>query len=345
MDTKNCECCLITLFDSDDKDNFYNLIPKNIPVYRLRFRHIRDISEWYRLFRLLKKIDSDIVVSSLFFSNTVFRLIKPLFRYRVIIVEQSTYLGKTRVQQITDRLLASITEKIVAVSKMVASFTAEQEGIGAEKFVIIYNGVDVSRLMQEQAQYQREAIRKELGIDEDERVMVNVGRLTPEKNHLALIEGFALFAAAHPAYTLFIVGGGGLMAELAARVAARGLQNKVFLLGLRKDVVRYYTAADFFISTSLREGFGIAHAEAMACGLPLLSTRTSGSDEMITEGVNGYFIDGPDPGSIVAGMEKMALADWAAMSAQARRSVEQFSIERTVKGYEAICSEIITAYR
>ncbi|MDO8561313.1 MAG: glycosyltransferase [bacterium] len=331
------ELVLITLFYWEGKDYFYELIPPDIPVHRLSFKGFTDAASWARLYWLLRKINADVVLSNLFFSNTVVRVFKPLFRYKAIIVEHNTYVNKTKLHQIVDRVLALVTARIVAVSNTVAIFTAQQEGIPKEKFCVIHNGIDVAALQNELAAHNPADIKKGLGVAPRDKVVLNVARLTTQKNPGLLLEGFALFARRRPGYSLVIVGGGGKWSTtLRDRAKTLGIADHVFLVGMRKDVARFYAIADFFVSTSSIEGFGIAHAEALACGVPVLTTKTAGPDEMIREGENGYFIHDATPDSVVEGMQKMVSADIVGMRAHAGKSADRYSVGRMVAAYEEL---------
>ncbi len=342
IDRTEFEPVLITLFYWEGKDYFYDLLPPDISVHRLSFKGFLDAWSWIRLFRILRTVDADVVLSNLFFSNTVLRILSPLFKYKVVIVEHNTYVNKTKMHQMADRLLAHITARIVAVSNTVAVFTAEQERIPREKFTVIHNGVDVEALREECRKYDRDTVKKELGIGRGARVLLNIARLTTQKNPRLLLDGFALFAALHKDYVLVIVGGGRKWdALLKEQAKALGIDSRVFLVGTRKDVARFYAIADFFVSTSHIEGFGIAHAEALACGVPVLTTKTAGPDEMIHEGKNGYFIRDMTPVSVLEGMEKMASADIQAMRAHAEDSAKRYGIERMTTAYENLFRAVL----
>lgn len=342
IDRTEFEPVLITLFYWDGKDYFYDLVPSDIPVHRLAFKGFMDVRSWIRLFLVLKTVDADVVLSNLFFSNTTLRILSPLFRYKVVIVEHNTYVNKTKMHQMVDRILARLSVRIVAVSNTVATFTAKQERIPREKFIVIHNGVDIESLREECKKYDRDTVKKELGIGTGARVLLNIARLTTQKNPRLLLEGFALFAASHKDYVLVIVGGGRKWdALLREHAKALGIADHVFLMGMRKDVARFYAIADFFVSTSHIEGFGIAHAEALACGVPVLTTKTAGPDEMIREGENGYFISGPSAEAVASGMETMVSADLPAMRSKAAESARAYGIERTVAAYEALFRAVL----
>lgn len=340
LDREQFEPVLITLFYWPDRTYFYDLLPLDVPVYRLAFSGFWDLRSFLRLCRLLKSIAPEIVLSNLFFTNTMVRLLKPLLRFKVIIVEHNTYVKKTKLHQLIDRTLAHLSVRIVAVSSGVAAFTAQQEHIPLSKFIVIHNGVDIEALRRQKHTYNPIQEKQLLGLSKDTKVILAVARLTTQKNPELLIESFALFARTHPSYALVIVGGGGKWdISLRTKAETLGISDRVVLAGVRKDIARFYAIADFFVSTSSIEGFGIAHAEALACGVPVLTTKTAGPDEMIQEGENGFFIQEGTPENVVAGMERMVSGDLSHMSRRATEIVEAYSIGRAVEKYEDLFRE------
>ena len=334
LDRSRFEPILLTLF-AFDHDELYDEVPQDVPVYRLRFSGFSDTHSWFALAKLLRTIRPHVVLANLFFSNTVMRVLAPFFGYRIFIVEHNTYTEKTRGQRLADRFLARITERIIAVSKTVADFTAQQEGISPEKFIVIYNGIDLEALRQA-AGNDPAAVRREFSIAEDEQAIVSVARMLPQKNHRLLLEGFARFSPLHPNYRLLLVGGGKDFDTIKRYAQELGLGDRVLFLGYRRDVPRLLSIADFFVSTSKIEGFGIAHAEALALGVPVLTTKTAGPDEMIQEGINGFFIPKDMPEAVAAGLEKMIAAEHSKLSQAARDSAKRYSIEKIVDNYERL---------
>ncbi|MBX2866353.1 glycosyltransferase [Candidatus Kaiserbacteria bacterium] len=285
-----CTYSLVTLFSFPEKSDFYSDIPEGISLYTLSFRNFFDLKSWMQLLKLFREIRPDVVISHLFFANTVTRVLRILCGYACIAVEHNTYIHKTGLQVFVDTVLSFVTFRIVAVSETVATFTAKQEHISPKKFVVIHNGIDIKKI-QEQAVVlpEKEVLKKGLGFTDEEKVIVNVGRLTPQKNQLLLLDGFADFVKKHPEYRLVILGEGGYRSKLEKRIADLDLSEVVSLPGY-KDPIPYYVAGDFLALTSEIEGFAIVGIEAMACGMPMVSTKTAGPDEYLREGENGFFI-------------------------------------------------------
>ena len=328
---------LITLFHFPGKPTLYDALPPDLPVHRLRFRGFIDLESWLQLYRLLRDLKPDIVVSSLFFGNTVFRVLKPLVGYVSIAREHNTYVDKPLFQRLVDRMLSRVSYVIVAVSNTVAEFTSLQEGISRERFFVIHNGIDVQEMRDRlQRLPPRSALCREFDLRSEDRVFVNVARLTAQKNHRLLIDGFALFHAAHPGYKLAIVGDGSLRAKLEAHASDAGVARAVIFFGHRDDVWKFYKLAEAFVSASDIEGFSNAYLEALAAGVPLIATRTAGTDEILEDGVNGFSIGRASPEGVAEALNAFDAAAAERLRAGAVGSAERFDIRTTVGAYAAL---------
>jgi len=187
LDKERFEIHLITLHQSPGKKDFYNQLPSDIKLYKFNFKSFKDLKSWFNLFKTLKKIKPDVVISHLFFCNTVFRLIKLLVSYKVIIVEQNTYSYKTKLQILTDRILSLVTYRIVGVSKAVTDFTVLQEKIKPSKFITIHNSINLDDINNVKKNYNKNKLKQELGFNKNDKIIINVSRLVLQKNHDLLI--------------------------------------------------------------------------------------------------------------------------------------------------------------
>lgn len=187
--------------------------------------------------------------------------------------------------------------------------------------VVIYNPVSVKII----AQQNRKA------------EFVSAGRLEPEKNHKMLIKAFARFSKNHQKYTLTIYGDGSLRNELVELIGKLGMSDKVFLPGNVSDILNRESDAEAFILTSNREGMSNALMEAMALGLPCISTNCSGSDELIANGKNGLLIPVEDEDALVEAMSFLAdnRNDAERMGRTAREFSKCFSIENVIEQWSS----------
>lgn len=330
---------LVTLFQFQGRDTFYNLLPPETVLYKLNFKGFTDIRSWFVFAGVLRKEHPDVVISNLFFSNSITRILKILLGYNCITVEHNTYKNKSKFEQLIDRILSKVTYAIVAVSPTVKTFTMSQEKIPASKFRIINNGIDVHAIQSEMTKYDKKTLKEELGLNPNRHYIVNVARLTSQKNHALLLEGFAQFSIVHPDYDLLIVGDGGLRTSLEKQTEKLKIKDRVHFFGSRTDVIRFYCTSDFFVSTSSIEGFGLAHAEALACGLPVVSTRTAGPDAMIEEGKNGFFISEETSEAVAAALDRMVVAQPDSMRTHSRQVASRYDIDNMVREYEDLIIE------
>lgn len=335
FDYAKYDITLITLFSFPGHSDFYDALPVNTKLIKLKFRGFADTKSWRELYSCLKTLKPNVVISNLFFSNTVFRLLKILLNYKVIIVEHNTYINKPKWQILADKILSHLTFKIIAVSNTVAEFTSNQEKINRDKFEVINNGINFDDIKNKITSLDKSKLRRSLGLNQTSLVIINVARLTDQKNHNLLIDSFNEFLDIRPDSTLLILGEGSLRVRLENKIRNLGIGKNVNLLGSVTDVSKYYMASDFFVSTSKIEGFGIAHAEAMAYCLPVLSTRTAGPDEMVKEGENGYFV-GNDIKSVVSGMIKIASSNLSLLGKNAYVSIQKYDIKNNVARYERL---------
>jgi glycosyltransferase involved in cell wall biosynthesis len=338
FDRSRFSLAVITLFDYPERQNLYTEVPSDVRVARLAFRGFWDASSWVRLYRALHEFSPDVVVSSMFSANAAVRTLKPVLGYRVVTREHNLYDDKKWYHCLLDHGFSYLSDGVVAVSRMVADYASAQARIPRRKFTVIHNGVDLDRVREFAAGAAPEVarVRAELGIGADRKIILNVARLKPQKNHDLLIDGFERFSKGHPEYILVVVGDGIERPRLDALIAQRGLGDRVRMLGFRKDVYSWFAAADVFALTSRREGFPNVGVEALAFGLPFISTLVSGVDEIIEDGRNGY-ITAADPDALAAAFGRVAAlspADRAKLSEACQDTARRFDMPRIVRKYE-----------
>lgn len=239
--------------------------------------------------------------------------------------------GTTAVFLGLERLLARATDSIVAISPAIRDELLAGHGIGrAAQYHVIPLGFDLSPFtaIDEQA---RAAARTALGIPPGVPVVATVGRLTAIKQHDLFLDVVAKAATGRPDLVALVAGDGERRGALEARAAALGVRDRVRFLGWRRDLPVIYGATDVFVLTSRNEGTPVALIEAMASGVPGVSTDVGGVSDVI---------GGRDVGVAVTGLAALAegvnalLADparRAAMGQRARASVaDRYAIERLI---------------
>lgn len=143
-------------------------------------------------------------------------------------------------------------------------------GVPASRIEIIPNGVDVNRIRR--AARQRRQMRDRLGLTDNDFVLGCVASLTPVKGHEVLLDALAAALSAAPRLKLLIVGDGPLRDSLKQRSCALRIDNRITFTGRREDIPELLSAMDGYVCASHSEGLSNAVLEAMAAGLPVIST-------------------------------------------------------------------------
>ncbi|QGY38999.1 glycosyltransferase [Pseudodesulfovibrio cashew] len=176
-----------------------------------------------------------------------------------------------------------------------------------------------------------------------EKSILAVGRLYEQKDYPTLIEAFARVVQVHSEWRLCIAGQGVLLPQLKKVVCGLGLEEYVRFLGSVDDVGGLLEQADIYVLPSLYEGFPNALCEAMASGLPCISTRCPGGpDEIISHGENGLLVPVRDAMELAAAIglliEDRTLRN--RLGASARDIVNHFSEKRIMDEWEALIKQV-----
>lgn len=193
------------------------------------------------------------------------------------------------------RIFASLSKRtrMIAVSDAVArNFRGRFSLMMKNRVSVILNAIDLDKFQPNETA--RQAIRDELGLKSDEFVLGIIGQLTPRKGQLELIEAFAQAEVTRA--TLLIVGAplfnrdSDYALGLEPEAKARGVANRVRMLGSRSDISAIMQALDLLVVNSTAEPFGLVILEAMACGTPVLAVAVDGIPEIIQHGINGWLV-------------------------------------------------------
>jgi glycosyltransferase involved in cell wall biosynthesis len=178
------------------------------------------------------------------------------------------------------------------------------------------------------------------------RRVVTLGRLSKVKGHDMLIDAFAAVAGAFPDWDLAIVGEGPERKSLERAIRTRGLKDRVQLPGATEQVGDCLRAADLFVLPSRAEGFPNALAEAMACGLPVVSFDChSGPSELIRDGVDGLLVPPADVTGLARAMARLmgSAPERAALGAAATDVLARFSEVRVMEQWESAIQSAMQA--
>ena len=219
----------------------------------------------------------------------------------VIGTEVNIYERKRPHHALTERLLMTGTDAVIASAESVKEFYIRQIGADPEKMEVIYNAVDWSRL---ETTATRDALRESIRVPSDAVVAGIIARLTEQKGHRILFEAMANNEALRRLH-LVVVGGGELESDLRGRVNGLGLTPRVHFVGPRRDLGDLLASWDLFVMPSFWEGLPLSLVLAMGAGLPVISTRVAGIPEIVQDGVTGLLVEPGDSAALGAALARV----------------------------------------
>lgn len=242
-----------------------------------------------------------------------------------------------------NRLLIRPRDRVVAVGRSVKQALVENEGIPGRRIQVIPNGIDIERFAPSSCT--KDAVRAELGISPHCFLVMMVARLDPIKDHLTAIQACARASAAVPELRLVVVGDGPERPAIEAFIQAHRLQGLVELLGTRSDVARLLTAADALLLTSVSEGIPLTIIEAMATGLPVVSTDVGSVADVVLHGVTGLLAPARNNEVLAEHLVRLGQSSLvrAAMGDRGRsRALVEFSENTMAERYAELFDSLLT---
>jgi glycosyltransferase involved in cell wall biosynthesis len=298
----------------------------------------------FDLSRVLKEKNIHVLRTHKYRSNFYGRLAARLAHTPVVVAsEHNIYIDKElRLGRRTiNRLLARWTDQLVAVSEAIRRGVVRFDRIPEEKTMVIHNGAELGRFA---GTHNGADIRAEFGADADIPLLGFVGRLVPSKGLNYLLEAMSLIIKRHPSARLAIVGDGALMDKLKTKADSLGINGSIIFTGRRRDVPDILDALNVFVLSSVKEGLPNSIIEAMASGLPIVSSDVGGVGELITHEETGLLVPSKEPESLAQAVNHMLSnpAEASRMAAAARAyALANLSIEGTARTWERLYTSLL----
>lgn len=328
-----------------DREEEHRLPPAFVTVHRLDCG-MKLMTSIQQLTQALQGIKPDLIVSFLVRANVAAIVAGRRLKTPVIISERANlsahlagrYRGAKRsVAAMSSRLAYSRANFVIACSEGVKRDLVEHFGVSSARVEAIPNPFDLEQIVRD--------ARDEPGLPLPERFMVSVGRLVESKGFADLIEAYA---AADPDIPLLILGEGPDRGMLEDKVRLLRLEGRVQLPGYVKNPFAVLSRAEFYVSASHCEGFPNSLAEAMAVGLPAISTDCpSGPAEILAEvettgttiafaAQYGVLVPVGDIASIAEALRMMGDAEFRShYSAMSRERMRDFGVRTITARYWA----------
>jgi len=242
------------------------------------------------------------------------------------------------------KLMLRLARRADAIISLSAQITSElvEYGFQRERIVEIPNGVDTQRFTPATASEKLE-LRRALGLPQEGPLVIFIGRLQPQKGVETLLHAWKDVQPSNPSAHLLLVGQGPERAKLEKLAADLEPGASIHFLGQLEPVLPYLRASDVFVLPSFFEGLSNALLEAMACGLPVVSTTIGGTAEVIRPDVDGLLVEPGDAPALAASLRRV-LGDTTLarqLGEQARRRAEaDYTAERSLARYAALYARL-----
>ena len=258
---------------------------------------------------------------------------------------QNLFLSLNPFHQLILKLEKNIFEssqckKIVAISQMVKNDILENYKCPSENIAVVYNGVDLKRFHPDNKNTYRKLIREKLEIPESATLILFVGSGFERKGLQFLLESTAYLN--NEDWRLLLMGKGKF--EKFIRYAPTDKHPQIIAKEPDPEIEKYYAAADIFILPSIYEPFGNANLEALATGLPVITTRYCGAADIIKNKQNGLVVQDPfNPEEIAENIRSLFdPSTRETMGKNARELAEQFPLERNSREMLEIYKSLIS---
>lgn len=250
---------------------------------------------------------------------------------------------KIRLIRFRTRVITMPVTRVVAISEFIRQQLIEI-GIPEHKPRLAYHGVDMQRFSPDLSVRERWARR--YAIQPEEVILSSIAHMRPFKHPEVIVEAFALLVNRGVKARLFMAGNGKMQPELEELSRRLGISERIHWLGGCSNPERLLQATDIFVLASVGEAFGLVLTEAMACGVPVVGSRSGAIPEIVDDGKTGLLAAPQDPASFADAMERLA-RDQGLRREMGLRGLERVrehftteaSIERMINVYESMWTE------
>jgi glycosyltransferase involved in cell wall biosynthesis len=342
IDRQRFDPVVLFLYDTEGPMPAF-LTERGIEWHRLSHTRLSRLTGPFRLIMRLRRLGVDLLHVH---HVPAFSALEGVWRragVRKLIVTEHAKFSISRSPRLQEacRRAAGSAHGFTVVSHDLKQYFVGQLGIPAGCLKVIHNGVDTRRFV---PRSDNGSLRGLVPSCWDGPVALVVGRLTEAKDHSTLFKAVSSLKEQGKSPFFVVVGDGERRSVLESEIREMGIGDRVRLAGARTDVEGLLPDADLFVLPSQREGFPVAILEAMAAGLPVISTRVGGIPEVVESGVNGVLVPPRDPASLASAIEVL-LGNPDRLKETARRArktiEERFSIEAVTAQYERLYNDVL----
>jgi GalNAc-alpha-(1->4)-GalNAc-alpha-(1->3)-diNAcBac-PP-undecaprenol alpha-1,4-N-acetyl-D-galactosaminyltransferase len=338
---KGYDVVIVTLYSQEH--DFYK-IPKEVKILNLNIANnssnfIQALLNNFSRIRVLRQVISlqnpDLVISFMEITNILTLLALTGTKYPVFVSEQNNPITNSK-GKMWDKLRFFIYPKATMVVSTSQGVDNYFDWLPKAKRAVIHNPLATIEDV-------KDPVNLPVGADPDKKWVIAMGRLTYQKGFDILLSAFHKIAHKYSDWQLIILGEGQLRPEIEHLREHLELTHQVILPGVIRNPFPLLKQSKFFVLSSRFEGFGNVLIEAMACGLPVISTDCpSGPREIIRDGVDGILVPNEDISALTAAMDCLMSNEQERqrLAAHAPEGVTRFSLEKIVERWEILFHEV-----
>jgi len=234
-------------------------------------------------------------------------------------------------------IVKKYTNYFVTGPESMLDYYEEIVGVRREKLVCLYNDIDISRFTIIDKDKQEE-LKKELKVDKDKKIILFVHRLSPVRKSLYYMPFILVdIMKQRDDYICYVIGGGSEQNELKDMIKKEKLEDKILVLGEKpnNDIQKFYQISDIFINPTYTEGFPRVLIEAMASGLPTVTTNAGGTADIVGELQSQFMVDIEDREGFAGKLKELIENEdiQEKLSVENRERVNRYSTENVAKMY------------
>ena len=292
--------CAANYSDATDALNELDIVRHHIDIQRSPFSP-KQIKAFFQLKKIMKDEKFDLVHCHAPMGGVLGRLCAKVTNISPVLYTAHGfhfYKGAPFINNVIyktiERITARWTDALITINEedynAAKKFTYKKNG---KVYKIPGVGVDTSYI--KELQIDRELLRLRLGFDSSDFILISVGELNDNKNHQAVIKAITLLPNEVKEKVKYrVCGRGNNYNKLTKLIKDNMLENNIYLLGYRKDIIELLKGADVFIFPSKREGLSKSIMEAMAAGLPIIASKIRGNVDLVKDNENGYILEVKD---------------------------------------------------
>lgn len=310
-----------------------------IQVVTVNCHSLFDIPGAFRLRTFVAREQPDLVLSYLFHADIMSRFVLSLSPIPFL---RTTYNHpKYFVARFLEWLTRPLVKKYLANSAAVKRFYVHHLGVNQEKIVVLPNGIDLNQFS---SFAEDTKTRESLGFSHDDTVIICVANLHPNKGHRYLLEAFEQIYQKRKDVRLLLVGAGAEKSNLEKQITNYTSRDHILFLGKRADIPVLLNASDIFVLTTFFEGMSNALMEAMAAGLPIITTDIEENRELVTHHETGLLIPVKNSRALEEALTELLENKIlrTQLSSQAKQYIQtHFSLDTIAKDWNKLLVEYI----